>query len=379
MCRGERRCEAFLSLESIGIKAEGCLKQPAWVHRVSIPCYQSIFNQLAYIDLPTMKLTCIKNTTHGTFGFIDLASYETETTVKDVYVKRPIVVGKSLIHEACVQKLVGESLARIGFPTGAPPLVKLFSLRDQSVCFAMEPIPHSMTLDRYLDSAPTASFSKILVDCMFQLCAMIWHLNHIVGMNHRDLKPSNFLIVEHENPVNKILTVENEILEISSSYALTLIDFGFSCLGSTSTHQSALSFSRVYSSLDPCPKDGRDLYLFVGFVYIDYHDRLPAAMRTLFESWLESPGGNLCRLMRKDKENSKQWLYFIAGNEQITEFHTTPNQIIKDLQNIAEKTPSTPRRNVSITPPIPMDAPPKNTVSFALPTSAVSKGITRLL
>ena len=205
MCRGDRRCEAWISLDSIGIRAEGCLKEPAWIQSLSIPCNQSIFNQCTYIDLPTMKLTCTKNVSHGTFGFIDTASYETEYISKEVYVKRPILSGKSLLYEACIQKVAGDSLARIGFPTGAPSLVRIFSLRDKSVCFAMEPIINAITLDRYLDKMPVSHLPRVLIDCMFQLCAMVWHLNNVLGMNHRDIKPSNFLIIEHE-PITKILT-----------------------------------------------------------------------------------------------------------------------------------------------------------------------------
>jgi hypothetical protein len=36
--------------------------------------------------------------------------------------------------------------------------------------------------------------------------------------------------------------------------------------------------------------------------------------------------------MQKDKENSKKWLYFMAGNENIKRFNSCPKNIIKDLQ-----------------------------------------------
>jgi hypothetical protein len=104
-------------------------------------------------------------------------------------------------------------------------------------------------------------------------------------------------------------------------------------------------------------------------VYIDYYDKLPITLRSLFESWIDipikGPIGNLCRFMRKDRENSKKWLYFIAGNEEITEFHTTPIRIIKDLQHIPEKTPSTP--------PIQVDGSIRT-----LSSSTLSKSIIRL-
>jgi hypothetical protein len=111
-----------------------------------------------------------------------------------------------------------------------------------------------------------------------------------------------------------------------------LIDFGFSCIGSIETHVSEVSLSTVYPASDPCPKEGRDLYLFLGLLYIDYYSRLPLQLRTLFESWLQEPGSNLCSFMRKDKESSKKWLYFMAGNDSIKRFHSSPERIVRDLE-----------------------------------------------
>ena len=331
MCIGEKKCQVWISLDSIGIPTNGCLKDSNWLSSVVIPCNHSIFNQSVYIDVPNNKLVCMKNVAHGKFGYIDLASYQQNDKHKAVYVKRPILSGKSLLYEACIQKLVGENLAHIGFPTGAPAVLRLFKLKDNSVCFAMEEISGSITLDKFIDSVDSSKLSSVIIECLLQLSAMIWYLENTLGINHRDLKPSNFLITEHE-PKTRILQIETEILEIESKYSLTFIDFGFSCLGSTETHISDISLSTVYSRADPCPKEGRDMYLFLAFLFIDYHSRLPKILFNLFESWLNIPGSNIINFMKKDKESTKKWIYFIAGNENIKQFNSSPCRIVKDLQ-----------------------------------------------
>jgi len=286
---------------------------------------------MMYIERSNETITCLKTVSHGAFGYIDWAVYHNEQEEKYVYIKRPILPGKTLLYEACIQHLVYECLKEIGFPQGAPRVLRLISLRDDSIGFAMEPIEGACTLDRYLDSASPSCLSTIIIDCLLQLCAMIWYLDQRVGINHRDLTPSNFLVTDHPSQI-KILTIENEIIDLTSSRSLTLIDFGFSCLGSTNTHVSELSLSTVYPATDPCPKEGRDMYLFLGLLYIDYHSRLPSQLKVLFESWLQEPGSNLCRFMRMDKESSKKWLYFMVGNDTITRFHSKPSRIVADLQ-----------------------------------------------
>ena len=332
MCNEHGNCHAWLSLESVGVSAQGCLHKSDWLDRVGISSSQPILHQLIYVDTPGVKITCIKNVSHGTFGYIDLALYQTPTSSMEIYVKRPILAGKSLLQEACVQKLVHDHMITIGFPTGAPRVLHIFKLRDNSICFAMEPIQHAQILDTYLKTISTIKMVPLLVECLLQLSAMVWYLNNKIGINHRDLKPSNFLIVEHE-PQRKVLLIENEVIEISSRYSLTLIDFGFSCLGSIKTRIPDLSLSTVYPRLDPCPKDGRDLYLFLSLLYTDFHTRLPPTLNCLIEMWLEEPGSRLCQFMRKDGDNAKQWLYHMAANENIRVYRSYPGRILHDLQS----------------------------------------------
>lgn len=331
MCTKDKKCCAWLSLDSIGINTSGCIKNTKWLNSLNIPSNQSILNQNLYIDLKTERLQCLKTVAHGKFGFIDLGIYQIKNKCLDVYIKRPIISGRSLLYEACIQKLVEESLANIGFPTGAPQILSIFRLKDNSICFTMQEIKNSITLDKFLES--TSSISAVIIDCLLQLSAMVWYLDVTLGINHRDLKPSNFLITEHE-PKTRLLQIENEILEIESKYSLTFIDFGFSCLGSNETQISHISLSTVYSKEDPCPKEGRDMYLFLAFLYIDFYSKLPQKLLKLFESWISIPGSNIIGFMQKDKKNSKDWIYYIAGNENIKQFNSSPYRVVKDLQGL---------------------------------------------
>ena len=92
-----------------------------------------------------------------------------------------------------------------------------------------------------------------------------------------------------------------------------------------------ISLSTVYSKFDPCPKEGRDMYLFLSLLYIDFHSKLPAKLLTLFESWINT-SPNMISFMRKDKEYSKTWVYYIAGDLKIQKFNSIPSRIVKDLQ-----------------------------------------------
>jgi serine/threonine protein kinase len=332
MCQRDKKCRAWISLDSLGIDGAGCLRDAAWINSLNIPSNQSILNPALYIDLPAQHLTYISNVAHGKFGYIDSAVYEKHGKSCEVYVKRPIMPGKNLLYEACIQKLVRDSLSSVGFPTGAPKLYALFKLCDNSVCFAMEQIQGAITLDKFIESSPKSEITNIVIECLLQLSAMVWHLDTHLGINHRDLKPSNFLIVENSAPVRLILVIENEILEIESKYTLTLIDFGFSCIGSTETNISDISLSNVYSKSDPCPKDGRDMFLFLALLYIDFYNKLHSKLLALFEKWL--PGANICSFMRKDKESAKKWIYFMAGNEKIHRFNCCPCRIVQDLQRL---------------------------------------------
>ena len=324
MCLQDHHCCAFVSFSSMGIPAQGCLYDQEWMRSIVLPASPS---SLCYLSLPSYSIYFLNTIAQGAFGFIDRAQYieHTETGsvhARNLYVKRPIRHGTKLLYEAAVQHLVSELLIRHGWHQHVPIVRAIFRLPDQSVGFAMDAMEHAVTLDTYLNELSDQEFVLVVQECILQLCGMLWLLHHSLGMNHRDVKPSNLMI--RQGIYHRVIQVEQELLEYTFHYSVIMIDFGFSCVG------SEISLSSVYSPHDPCPKEGRDLYLFLAFLYIDYHKRLPARLRGLFESWLD-PAGSMCRMMRQDSENSKQWIYFITGNDRIQRFDCTPLRVFRDL------------------------------------------------
>lgn len=325
------KCDSHVNLAQFGIDASGCIRDSGWLTSLKVPCNQSLLVPAIYVQTLNKKICQIKTIATGSFGAIDIASRTDTMSTQTVFVKKPKLNGKSLLYEALIQDKVQQSLIEGGFPTGAPKVLDIFKLHDGSVCFTMEIIEAAETLQEVLDKAKPEEMAPILVESLFQVCAMLWYLETRIGMNHRDLKPSNLLVRKHE-PISKTLKIGELELPIVSKFTLSFIDFGFSCIGSIETQKSDIALSSVYHPADPCPKEGRDLYSFLAFIYAEHWAKLPTDLRCLFETWLTVPGTKIVEFLRKHKGTAKDWIYFLTGNIEIKKFDCCPCRIVGDLK-----------------------------------------------
>ena len=244
-----------------------------------------------------------------------------------------MMAGKSLLYEACIQQIVRDPLDRAAFPKGAPRVVDVFRLLDGSICFSMDLIQNAKPLSDLLP--PVSDLTPLLLDILLNLTAMLAHLEADIGMNHRDLKPSNLLVETHE-PRPRTLRVHGTSYSVLSSITITLIDFGFSCIGDVGTGKADVAIGDVYGSGDPCPKRGRDLFMFLAFLYMECGKRIAPDLRRLFGTWLQNGKTGLLSKLETYGHEFDQWIYFITGNEQVAAFDCYPVRVFRDLVQLGK-------------------------------------------
>lgn len=326
----QRQPPSFISLYSLGVLWEGSICDKGAVKNIIIPHTQSIMTPTLYIDLPTKKLRFLKNIAKGTFGSIDLAERIDINGTIQVFVKKPIISGKSLLHEACVQKIVRDNLDNGGFYKSTPDIYDIFRMTDNSVCFTMEIIPNSQTLeDILLCTNDHNAVSAIIQLCIIQICSIMSYINTHIGLDHRDLKPSNILLNYCLSTI-KTYHIRDIHITIDTPFYISLIDFGFACIGCPSTGETTLSLGTVYDIHDPCPKRGRDMYLFLSCLYSKFHNKMPDNLKSLFEKWLNIGDSNITQFLKRYID-CEQWIYFISGNPSIHKFNCTPHTVLGDI------------------------------------------------
>jgi serine/threonine protein kinase len=336
-------CHCIIDLDSFGLpglSGKGCIADESWTSSIAVPCYMSDKDDSYLIYLPNRTLRMLGVLSDGTYGIIQGGERIINDVVQLVVIKKSKCDDTSLLQEALVQKIVGESLKRRGFPLAVSPIYDIFSLRDGSVCFTMEPMK-GKTFDTIINDIVTKEIVNqdflvhTIIECLLQMCSMLWHLTDDIGMNHRDLKPNNIILNFLPKSVDKKLTIGNKSMTIKSKFDVIFVDFGFSCIG------DFLKLGRVYHPSDPCPKDGRDLFMFLAFLYILVYKELPYDLNKLFVKWLSTDNIQIKDILKSDTIEGQQeaikQIYYYAGKPDMLKFCTTPLTIFLDLYKLKTK------------------------------------------
>jgi serine/threonine protein kinase len=324
-------CNTVFDLSAVGLEGIGCIRNPAFLASIKVPCHQNIVNPVEYIHTADKSLVMLRNLPGSTYSHIELGRRTYKGVSQYVFIKRPIINGRSLLYEACIQQIVKQSLTRGGFPRGAAAVYDIFRTTDRCVCFSMEVFQDAVPLTVLLPTLTDGAVTQVILELLLQICAMLYHLEHDIGMNHRDLKPSNLMIETRGSPVPMTLRVGLQTVTLQSKYTISLVDFGFSCIGNRATQKADIAIGEVYGSLDPCPKVGRDLYMFLAFLYIDCGARAANDLKACFGKWLNNHSTGILEKIDKMGHEFDPWIYFITGSEQILKFGTSPEAVFGDL------------------------------------------------
>lgn len=332
-------CHSIVDLGDFGItglSGKGCIADMKWIASIKVPCHISKTDKSYLLDLPYRKVQSVVELENGIHGVIEGGLRTTGKRVEQVMIKRAKVIGFTLLHEALIQYVVHRSLVRGGFPKGAAKVYDIIGLESGTVCFTMEPMK-GINLQALLEASVGFKFSTLVIEAIVHISAMLCYIMNDIGMNHRDLKPNNIIIIERDTPVDIELSVGKLHFTLTSHFEISFIDFGFSCIGiEGGKGGGSLRAGKVYDDEDPCPKEGRDMYMFLCFLYFYTHRKLSREMDGLFKKWLNVGDCSMTDFLKsavtlKEKREIMDWIYKITGNPHVIRLQTTPESIVRDL------------------------------------------------
>lgn len=249
---------------------------------------------------------------------------------KKVYLKQSFKK-VSFREEALLQRLSQTVLAGAGLPAAVPPVLDIFVEPAGFVVFTMECYDDYTILSNALKEGSASE--AILCEIIFQIAFFLHVLTDKVGLNHRDIKTSNILY-KSCSAQERWLSYGGFSSKISSEAEVALVDFGFSCVGLRLGEPAFVNAGIYYGPRDPCPKTGRDLYLFLSLLLRDLYLFMGDECAQLKE-WLKKrlwlPKMDVVTFIKKYLEKEPDWLYFLAGDSSLVFPHCEPTIILQSL------------------------------------------------
>jgi serine/threonine protein kinase len=133
---------------------------------------------------------------------------------------------------------------------------------------------------------PCVENARMLLETLAQTAYILWFLQRRLRLNHRDMKINNLLI--RRVPA---WTLELAGAKLTTAYELTLIDFGFACVGCPPPRQpmTVMQAGSWFPLGELCCKVGRDIAQLIYCVhcYFPLPTFLPPAVVATLRSWMQ--------------------------------------------------------------------------------------------
>ena len=213
---------------------------------------------------------------NGSYGFIQRVLRNGVSCI----CKRPVQKGDEFASEAIVQLLASRALESRGI-NAIPKVLDIYRYISETR-FTMEHIIGRSALQEVYDSIdPDTTLLQILA----QTCLLLAVLDETIHLDHRDLKMTNLWI--RKVAVDYRVRVGSTIWRVAAPFQVVILDFGFACIGD-GYGKAVVNLGDVIPDMDPCPKDGRDLYQCIMSLKSinEVRGRLSPAMQDTLKTWV---------------------------------------------------------------------------------------------
>ena len=228
----------------------------------------------------------------------------------DLCVKSPINTSYSLTAEAVLQVYASNTLRLAGIHGAIPHVYDIFQYAGETR-FTMEFIHGMSAIEAVARAAdPDSLWLKILV----QVSLLLGYLEEWIHLDHRDLKADNLWI--RNRPVDYFLTVGGVKWLVQAPFQVVILDYGFACLGSGEGNAIVSLSDGILPVVDPCPKEGRDLFQLVASMWSipAIRERAGKEVRAAMEELLTNGGASYGDLVKKGFKT--HWIYLAVSDSK---------------------------------------------------------------
>jgi serine/threonine protein kinase len=223
-------------------------------------------------------------------------------------VKSPIPREFSLCSEAIVQWLAANALEVGGIQGAVPRVYDLFQYAGETR-FTMDYIEGTSSVQAILESEdPERTFTHILA----QTALILGYLQETIHLDHRDLKADNLWI--RPTPLHYRVRLAGKVWNLTSPFQVVILDFGFACLGGADGNAVINLSDGVLPTIDPCPKEGRDLFQLLVSIWSvpAIRAKMTAPFQAMLErllSYRDSAYDSLVQMTERS-----QWSYLVVSD-----------------------------------------------------------------
>ena len=279
-------------------------------------------------SIPYAKLSYNTVMFEGGHGILQLCSRTDISGIQtEIIVKKP-KTSTYLGSEAILQWIARHILKPYKLQGSIPKIYDIFT-KGGETRFSMEFIkgdfPHV-----YLANSPNPDqfFYRILA----QASVILFFLERDLFLDHRDLKANNLYI--RETPVDYTVDLSGVSYHLKAPFQVVLLDFGFACIGDESGMTRVNIGPDVYPMMDPCPKEGRDLFhLVTSFWSIpSVRERMSADTCAQVTDWLTMEKRDYTRLAQKFK--TPEWVYVVTAQPEFIYPKLNPLAILQRFKTL---------------------------------------------
>lgn len=271
----------------------------------------------------------------GSFGIIDAFERTDGSGTQLVALKRNSHPAIDLFLEALFQWKLYNELIAYGIQSSVPKVFDIFTYKPTGdVWFTMEafePLLLSKWCITNLPSSPPNTFVYLLL----QIALVLEVFENALRIDHRDLKVNNILVVDE--PVKFEVTWKGKAEVLHFPFRIVFVDFGFACI------QRLLDLREGdgLPPLDPCPKEGRDIFQVL--VSLWSVGTIRGFLEAFWGGWIRERIQNASQSIKAncvsltESASSLDWMYTVTDCEAFSAPLCAPYRIIKDCLEALER------------------------------------------